>query len=83
MGHLFTAGGQTIDSDGVRDLYVGSLAHVNKDIFPACIDYLALGHLHIPQKVGGSEFMRYSGSPIPMGFGVSQAGKNSLRNRIR
>lgn len=69
MGHLFTAGGQTIDSDGVRDLYVGSLAHVEKDIFPSCIDYLALGHLHIPQRVGDSGFMRYSGSPIPMGFG--------------
>ena len=34
MGHLFTAGGQTVDSDGVRTLYVGSLAHVEKDIFP-------------------------------------------------
>jgi exonuclease SbcD len=75
MGHLFTAGGQTIDSDGVRDLYVGSLAHVDKDIFPDCIDYLALGHLHIPQKVGGSDFMRYSGSPIPMGFGEARQEK--------
>ncbi len=75
MGHLFTAGGQTIDSDGVRDLYVGSLAHVDKDIFPACIDYLALGHLHIPQKVGGSDFMRYCGSPIPMGFGEARQEK--------
>lgn len=72
MGHLFTAGGQTIDSDGVRDLYVGSLAHIGKDIFPSCIDYLALGHLHIPQRVGDSDFMRYSGSPIPMGFGEAK-----------
>lgn len=75
MGHLFTAGGQTIDSDGVRDLYVGSLAHVETDIFPACIDYLALGHLHVPQKVGGSDFMRYCGSPIPMGFGEAKQDK--------
>lgn len=76
MGHLFTAGGQTIDSDGVRDLYVGSLAHVEKDIFPPSIDYLALGHLHVPQKVAGCDFMRYSGSPIPMGFG--EAGQEKL-----
>ena len=69
MGHLFTAGGKTVDGDGVRELYVGSLAHVDKDVFPACIDYLALGHLHVPQKVGASEYMRYSGSPIPMGYG--------------
>jgi len=26
MGHLFTAGGRTVDGDGVRELYVGSLA---------------------------------------------------------
>ena len=69
MGHLFTAGGKTVDGDGVRELYVGSLAHVDKDVFPACIDYLALGHLHVPQKIGASEYMRYSGSPIPMGYG--------------
>ena len=69
MGHLFTAGGKTVDGDGVRELYVGSLAHVDKEVFPACIDYLALGHLHVPQKVGAAEYMRYSGSPIPMGYG--------------
>lgn len=69
MGHLFTAGGQTVEGDGVRELYVGSLAHVSTGIFPDCIDYLALGHLHVPQKVNQSEVMRYSGSPLPMGFG--------------
>ena len=69
MGHLFTAGGKTVDGDGVRELYVGSLAHVGEEVFPACIDYLALGHLHVPQKVGAAEYIRYSGSPIPMGYG--------------
>ncbi len=69
MGHLFTAGGQTIDGDGVRDLYVGSTPHVTAGVFPATFDYLALGHLHVPQKVNNSETMRYSGSPLPMGFG--------------
>ena len=76
MGHLFTAGGQTVDDDGVRELYVGSLAHVSPRIFPDCIDYLALGHLHVPQKVGGSEVMRYSGSPLPMGFGEAKQEKS-------
>ncbi len=69
MGHLFTAGGQSLSGDGVRDLYIGTLAHVNADIFPPAIDYLALGHLHLPQKVGGADNRRYSGSPLPMGFG--------------
>jgi len=69
MGHLFTAGGQTVEGDGVRELYVGSLAHVSSGIFPDGIDYLALGHLHVPQKINQSDVMRYSGSPLPMGFG--------------
>jgi len=76
MGHLFAAGGQTVDGDGVRELYVGSLAHVTAGIFPKCFDYLALGHLHVPQKVNGSETIRYSGSPLPMGFGEAKQQKS-------
>lgn len=76
MGHLYTAGGKTVDGDGVRELYIGSLLHVGTDVFPECIDYLALGHLHIPQTVGGSDFIRYSGSPLPIGFGEGQQEKS-------
>jgi len=76
LGHLFTAGGHTVDGDGVRELYVGSLAHVTAGIFPACLDYLALGHLHVPQKVNGLETIRYSGSPLPMGFGEAKQQKS-------
>jgi len=76
MGHLFTAGGHTVDGDGVRELYVGSLAHVTAGIFPVCFNYLALGHLHVPQKVNGSETIRYSGSPLPMGFGEAKQQKS-------
>ena len=75
MGHLFTAGGKTVEGDGVRELYVGSLAHVGEDVFPACINYLALGHLHIPQKVGETGHIRYSGSPISMGYGEASQEK--------
>lgn len=75
-GHLFTAGGQTVDGDGVRELYVGTLGHVGGDTFPDCIDYLALGHLHTAQKVGGSDSRRYSGSPVSMSFG--EAGQRKI-----
>jgi len=75
-GHLFTAGGLTQDGDGVRELYVGSLAHVTSNVFPDCIAYLALGHLHVPQKVNGLEIMRYSGSPLPMSFGEARQEKS-------
>ena len=68
-GHLFTVGGQTAEGDGVRDLYVGSLGSIGAEIFHPHIDYVALGHLHIPQVVGGQARVRYSGSPIAMGFG--------------
>ncbi|MDR1732491.1 MAG: exonuclease SbcCD subunit D C-terminal domain-containing protein [Synergistaceae bacterium] len=65
-GHLFAAGGKSTEGDGVRELYVGSLAHVGADCFPDSLDYLALGHLHAAQKVGNSEFVRYSGAPLIM-----------------
>ncbi len=75
-GHLFTAGGKTTDGDGVRDLYVGSLAHLTVDVFPSCIDYLALGHLHMPQKVSDSDMIRYSGAPLQMSFGEAKQQKS-------
>lgn len=61
MGHLFTAGG--VEGDGERPLYVGSLAQVTASIFPPVFDYVALGHLHVPQKVKKQETIRYCGSP--------------------
>lgn len=76
MGHLFTAGGKTVTGDGVRELYVGSLAHVGAGIFPLCFSYLALGHLHVPQAVTAPRLIRYSGSPIPVGFGEAQQEKS-------
>jgi exonuclease SbcD len=78
MGHLFAAGGTTIEGDGVRELYVGSLARTGTDIFPDFVDYTALGHLHIPQKVSGKENVRYCGSPIPMGFGEAKQDKKII-----
>ncbi|WYD80031.1 MAG: exonuclease SbcCD subunit D C-terminal domain-containing protein [Candidatus Electrothrix gigas] len=74
MGHLFTAGG--VEGDGERKLYVGSLGQVDANIFPPMLDYLALGHLHCPQKVGDNETRRYSGAPLVMGFGEAEKQKS-------
>ena len=80
MGHLFAVGGvenaviaenSETYGENVRDLYVGSLGAVRRVDFPEVFDYVALGHLHLPLCVEGSELFRYSGSPIPMGFGES------------
>ncbi len=65
-GHLFAAGGQASDTE--RLIHVGSLGQITADAFPPEFDYVALGHLHRPQRVGGTEHIRYSGSPIPLSF---------------
>ena len=77
-GHLFASGGRTTDDDGVRNLYVGSLGKISADMFADDFDYVALGHLHVPQRVGGCEHIRYSGSPIAMGFGEASQQKQVL-----
>ncbi|MEG3766113.1 exonuclease subunit SbcD [Alteromonas sp. 14N.309.X.WAT.G.H12] len=64
-GHL-TALGVT-QSDSVREIYIGTLDGYSADNFPPA-DYIALGHIHRPQRVGKSEYIRYSGSPIPLSF---------------
>lgn len=67
-GHLFMTGGVTSEGDGVRDLYVGSLGQLRSDLFSQDFNYVALGHIHQPQKVGGLNHIRYSGSPLAMCF---------------
>lgn len=76
MGHLFAVGGKTVEDDGVRELYVGNLTAVGANIFSSEFDYVALGHLHLAQPVGGNENIRYSGSPMPMGFGELSSPKS-------
>ncbi len=70
VGHLYAAGcSAENEGDGVRDLYVGGLGHVSAETFSPVYDYVALGHIHVPQIVGKKESIRYCGSPIPMGYG--------------
>lgn len=70
MGHLYVSGSITKERlMGEPDpVYVGSLGQVPSDIFSPQASYVALGHIHMPQKVGGSEKIQYSGSPLPMSF---------------
>lgn len=75
-GHLFVTGAKT--GDGERNLYVGALGNLPHDIFPDAFDYVALGHIHRPQKVAGRENIRYSGSPLPMSFGEAGQEKSAV-----
>jgi exonuclease SbcD len=68
MGHLFTKLGKTMEGDGVRELYIGTIGHVDTAAISKEFDYMALGHLHAAQKAGGLDHVRYPGSPIPMSF---------------
>ncbi|MFJ7146623.1 exonuclease SbcCD subunit D [Streptomyces sp. NPDC100445] len=56
---------QVEESDSERDLSVGGVAHVGAQVFDG-IDYVALGHLHGPQKV--TDRVHYSGSPLAYSF---------------
>lgn len=82
-GHLFATGGQTIDGDGVRELYVGSLNRVPASAFSSVFSYVALGHLHVPQMVAQDPRIRYSGSPLPMGFGEAAQQKSVCLVRLQ
>ncbi|WP_342244119.1 exonuclease subunit SbcD [Pseudomonas sp. OTU5201] len=74
-GHLTTVGASA--SESVREIYVGSLEAFPTSAFPA-VDYIALGHIHRPQKVGGLEHIRYCGSPIPLAFDEASQQKEVL-----
>lgn len=64
-GHLTTVG--VTKTDAVRDIYIGTLDAFPAQNFPPA-DYIALGHIHRAQLIGGTEHIRYSGSPIPLSF---------------
>lgn len=74
-GHLTTVGAST--SESVREIYVGALEAFPTSAFPP-VDYIALGHIHRPQKVGGLEHIRYCGSPIPLSFDEAKQQKEML-----
>lgn len=74
-GHLTTVGASA--SESVREIYVGALEAFPTSAFPPA-DYIALGHIHRPQKVGGLEHIRYSGSPLPLSFDEAGQQKEML-----
>jgi exonuclease SbcD len=67
MAHAFVAGAFASQSE--RDLSVGGAASVPASTF-AGADYIALGHIHQPQRAGDNG--RYAGSPLAFSF--SEAG---------
>lgn len=66
MGHLYVQG--VITSESEREIQIGNLAAFGEEDFSETFDYVALGHIHRPQRVGGKEHIRYCGSPIALSF---------------
>lgn len=61
--HQFVTGAQTCDSE---ELSVGGTDNVDVSVFDD-FDYVALGHIHGPQKIG-RETVRYCGTPLKYSF---------------
>lgn len=74
-GHLTTVGASS--SESVREIYIGTLEALPASCLPP-FSYIALGHIHQAQKVAGSDFIRYSGSPIALSFDEASQQKQLL-----
>ncbi|WP_060990136.1 exonuclease SbcCD subunit D C-terminal domain-containing protein [Photobacterium leiognathi] len=65
MGHAYMASGQ-LSEMSERRVLGGNQHALPASIFADDMSYVALGHLHLAQKVAKKEHVRYSGSPIPL-----------------
>ena len=73
LAHQFVTGAARCDSE---ELSVGGLDDVDASIFDG-FDYVALGHLHGPQKIG-KETVRYSGTPLKYSFSEANQKKAAV-----
>lgn len=72
LAHAFVVGGEASESE--RDIRVGGVDHAPAAVFDG-IDYVALGHLHGPQRI--AEHIRYSGSPLAYSFSEARHAKST------
>ena len=75
IAHAFVVGGEASDSE--RPLAVGGADTVSVEAFDG-FHYTALGHLHRPQRAGGRENVRYSGSLLKYSFSEAEHRKGVL-----
>ncbi|RMG08698.1 MAG: exonuclease subunit SbcD [Planctomycetota bacterium] len=65
-GHCYMAGGELSELSERKVLRGNQHALPVDALFPEDLAYVALGHLHRAQTVGGRPEVRYSGSPLPL-----------------
>ena len=71
LAHQFVAGAASCESE---EPSVGGVDWVDAALFDS-FDYVALGHLHSPQKVG-RDTMRYCGTPLKYSFSEAHQSKS-------
>lgn len=71
LAHAFVTGGAPSASE--RTISVGGVEQVAGAVFGG-VDYVALGHLHGPQRL--AEHLRYSGSPLAYSFSEARHRKS-------
>ncbi|TWP48592.1 exonuclease SbcCD subunit D [Lentzea tibetensis] len=71
LAHAFVTGGAPSESE--RTIAVGGVQDVSSSVFDG-IDYVALGHLHGPQRLADN--LRYSGSPLAYSFSEARQRKS-------
>lgn len=76
MGHLYAAGVSTSESE--RDIQIGNQAAFKAEQFNAYFSYVALGHIHQPQRVNALISTFYSGSPLMFSFSERKDEKRVL-----
>lgn len=75
VAHQFvTAFGKQPETCDSETLSVGGADQVDASVFDA-FDYVALGHLHGPQRIGRPE-VRYAGSPLKYSFSEAHQKKS-------
>lgn len=72
VAHQFVTGAERCDSE---DVSVGGTDNVAAEAFND-FDYVALGHIHGPQNVGGQERIRYCGTPLKYSFSETKHNKS-------
>lgn len=68
MGHLHAQQAEVSTVDTAERPIMGGIESIPAAAFNENIGYVALGHIHKAQRVGGKEHVRYCGSPLPLSF---------------
>lgn len=76
LAHVFIDG--SLVGGGERPLHLGETFAVKAQALPTAAQYIALGHVHRPQKINAAVPTYYPGSPLQLDFGERDQQKSVL-----